>query len=49
LEQVEMSLSQGFFTVLDRREPDRLDHLDLERLDDGLHGATGRQDDKVKG
>ena len=39
-EQVPAGLAQQLAAFLHRRQPDRLDHLDAERLDDGLHGRA---------
>jgi hypothetical protein len=42
LKHIEVRSPQDFLTLLARGEFDRLDHLDLERLDDRFHEATPR-------
>ena len=37
LKRIEVGISEDRFTLFRRREPDRLDHLDLEWLDDCFH------------
>src|SRR5262249_15604480 len=41
LEQIEPGAAEDGLSRLGRRELDRLDHLDLERLDDRLHDELG--------
>ncbi len=37
LKRIEVGVSEDLFALFRRREPDRLDHFDLERLDDCFH------------
>ena len=49
LKRVIMGLTEDRFTLVERREPNGLDHFDFEWFNDCLHGLCSQQEDEEEG